>query len=289
MEFLKKVFLPITMPIKFIQEHFKASVFVLILFLIFAPNENQNYMNNNLEKVDLVGPIFDAQKVVEQIDKATQNSNVKGILLSVDSPGGAVAPSIEIAYAIKRASAKKPVVVYAKGTIASGSYYASIWADKIISNPGSMVGSIGVIMQGADLSELMNKIGIKTQIVQAGKYKQVGTADRPWKDYEINELNKVIQGTYDMFSQDVADARGLDINKRDIYANAHIFTAKQAKEVGLIDELGVEADAKNELIRLSNVQNPVWNEADKFEKLMDKLSASTAVMLYTYFPQLSLR
>ncbi|MDH4945344.1 signal peptide peptidase SppA [Sulfurimonas sp. C5] len=289
MEFLKKVFLPITLPIKFIQEHFKASVFVLILFLIFAPNENQHYRYNNLQKIDLVGPIFDAKTVVEQIDKATANNDIKGILLSVDSPGGAVAPSIEIAYAIKRATTKKPVVVYAKGTIASGSYYASIWADKIISNPGSMVGSIGVIMQGADFSELMNKIGIKSQIVKAGKYKQVGTADRAWEDYEINELNKVIQGTYDMFSKDVADARGLDINKRDTYANAHIFTAAQAKEVGLIDQLGVETDAKNELVKLSGVKSPVWNEEDKFEKIIDKLSASTSVMLYTYFPQLTLR
>lgn len=289
MEFLRKVFLPISMPIKFIQEHFKASVFVLILFLIFAPNEGKITTHNNLQKIDLGGPIFDAKEVVQQIDQATENNEIKGILLSVDSPGGAVAPSIEIAYAIKRASSKKPVVVYAKGTIASGSYYASIWADKIISNPGSMVGSIGVIMQGADLSELMNKIGIKSQIVKAGKYKQVGTADRAWEDYEVNELNKVIQGTYDMFSKDVADARGLDLSKRDIYANAHIFTAAQAKEVGLIDDLGVEIDAKNELIKLSNVKKPVWNEEDKLEKFIDKLSASTAIMLYTYFPQLTLR
>ncbi|WP_304546492.1 signal peptide peptidase SppA [Sulfurimonas microaerophilic] len=289
MEFLKKVFLPITMPIKFIQEHFKASVFVLILFLLFAPTNNNQVFNNNLQKINLVGPIFDATEVVEKIDQATENNTIKGILLCVDSPGGAVSPSIEIAYAIKRASAKKPVVVYAKGTIASGSYYASIWADKIISNPGSMVGSIGVIMQGADVSELMDKIGIKSQVVKAGKYKQVGTSDRAWTDYEINELNKVIQDTYDMFSQDVADARGLKIAKRDIYANAHIFTASQAKEVGLIDALGVETDAKNELVRLSGVKEPLWNKEDKFEKLMKKLSASAAVTLYTYFPEITLK
>ena len=289
MGFLKALFIPITAPIKFIQEHFKATVLVLILILLFMPNENQSSFNHNLEKINLVGPIFDATEIVEKIDKATNNTNVKGILLCVDSPGGAVAPSIEISYAIKRATAKKPVVVYAKGTIASGSYYASIWADKIISNPGSMVGSIGVIMQGADVSELMGKIGIKSQTVQAGKYKQVGTSDRPWKDYEVNELNKVIQDTYDMFSHDVADARGLDFTKRDIYANAHIFTASQAQQVGLIDQLGVEIDAKSELMQLSGVTEAIWNQEDKFEKLMKQLSTSTAVTLYTYFPKLSLR
>lgn len=289
MEFFKKLFLPITMPIKFIQEHFKASVFVFILFLMFAPHEGQNNLNNNLQQINLIGPIFDASEVVRQIDDAANNDAIKGILLCVDSPGGAVPPSLEISYAVKRASKKKPVVVYAKGTIASGSYYASIWADKIISNPGSMVGSIGVIMQGADLSELMNKIGIKSQIVKAGKYKQVGTFDRAWEDYEINELNKVILDTYNMFSHDVADARGLDFAKRDLYANAHIFTASQAQKVGLIDKIGVEVDAKNELIKLSGVKKAIWNEEDKFDKLLKKLSASVAVTLYAYFPEITLK
>ncbi len=289
MEFLRKLFLPITAPIKFIQNHFKASVFVFIVVLMLLPNENQSSYFHNLEKINLAGPIFDATEVVQKIDKAADSKQVKGILLCVDSPGGAVAPSVEIAYALKRAKVKKPVIVYAKGTIASGSYYASIWADKIVANPGSMVGSIGVIMQGADLSELMSKIGIKTQVVKAGKYKQVGTADRAWEEYEVNELNKVIQNTYDMFSQDVADARGLDIKKRDLYANAHIFTASQAKNVGLIDTLGVEADAKNELIQLSGVKEAVWNEEDKFEKLIKKLSATTSVVLHTYFPTITLK
>jgi len=289
MEFLKKLFSPIGATMNYIQNHFKAMLFILLLVIIFAPKSEEEFTPNNLEKINLVGPIMDASEVVSKIDKAAKNDSIKGILFSIDSPGGAVAPSVEIAYAIKRAQEKKPVVVYAKGTIASGSYYASIWADKIIANPGSMVGSIGVIMQGADLSGVMDKIGIKSQVVKAGKYKQIGTPDRPWKNYEVKELNKVIQGTYDMFTQDVADARGLDIKKRDKYANAHIFTASQAKKVGLIDALGVEYDAENELIALSGVDYPSWNQEDKFDKLMKKLAASSAVVLNTYFPALILK
>ncbi|NOR58878.1 MAG: signal peptide peptidase SppA [Sulfurimonas sp.] len=289
MQFLKKLFSPITATLNFIQNHFKAMVFVLILFLIFAPSSEQDLTPNNLQQINLVGPIIEVSEVLEQIEKAGSNNNVKGVLLVVDSPGGAVAPSIEIAYAVKRLKAKKPVVVYAQGTIASGSYYASIWANEIVANPGSMVGSIGVIMQGANMSELMDKIGISTQSVKAGKYKQVGTPDREWKPFEINELNKVIQGTYDMFTKDVADARGLDIKKRDQFANAHIFTAQQAKDVGLIDSLGVSHNAKMKLILLSGVDHPVWNKEDKFDKIMKKLSASAAVTLHTYFPALILR
>ena len=289
MNFIQKLFLPITIPMKFVQEHFKAMIFFLIVFLLFAPTSEQELASNNLMQINLVGPIMDATEIVQQIDEITNNENIKGVLLSIDSPGGAVAPSIEIAYAIKRLQAKKPVVAYAKGTIASGSYYASIWADEIIANPGSMVGSIGVIMQGADLSDVMAKIGIKSQSIQAGKYKKIGTPDREWTDYEKEELNKVIQGTYTMFTQDVATARGLDISKRDLYANAHIFTAAQAKEVGLVDSLGVSFDARAKVVELSKVSKPVWNSEDKFEKFMKKLAATSALTLHTYFPPLSLR
>ncbi|MCD6259967.1 MAG: signal peptide peptidase SppA [Helicobacteraceae bacterium] len=289
MDFLRKLFSPITWTMNYIQNHFKAMLFVLLLFLLFAPASETELTLNNLEQISLSGPIMEVTEVLEQIEKAGKKESIKGVLLVVDSPGGAVSPSIEIAQAIKRLKEKKPVVVYAKGTLASGSYYASIWADEIIANPGSMVGSIGVIMQGANLSGLMSKIGIASQTVQAGKYKKVGTSDREWTEYERNELNKVIQGTYDMFTKDVADARGLDYTKRDIYANAHIFTAAQAKDVGLIDELGVAYDAKQRLIELSGVKEPVWNKEDKFDKLMKRLSASTAMTLYTYFPELVLK
>lgn len=289
MNFFKKLFAPITWSMNYIQNHFKAMLFVLLLFLLFAPASENELTINNLEQISLSGPIMEVTEVLEQIERAGKKESIKGVLLVVDSPGGAVSPSIEIAQAIKRLKEKKPVVVYAKGTLASGSYYASIWADEIIANPGSMVGSIGVIMQGANLSGLMSKIGIASQTVQAGKYKKVGTSDREWTEYERNELNKVIQGTYDMFTKDVADARGLDYTKRDIYANAHIFTAAQAKDVGLIDELGVAYDAKQRLIELSGVKEPVWNQEDKFDKFMKKLSATTATTLHTYFPELVLK
>ncbi|MDO8454007.1 MAG: signal peptide peptidase SppA [Sulfurimonas sp.] len=289
MEFIKKLLSPITATLGFIQNHFKAMLFVLILFLLFAPNSERDLKQNNLQQISLVGPIMEVSEVLKQIEDAATNAHVKGVLINIDSPGGAVAPSVEIAYAIKRLKAIKPVVVYASGTIASGSYYASIWANEIIVNPGSMVGSIGVIMEGADLSGIMDKFGVKMQTVQAGKYKKVGAMDRAWTEFEVNELNKVIQGTYDMFTADVASARGLDITKRDLFANAHIFTASQAKEVGLVDSLGVNYDAKAKLIELSGVTKPLWNEEDKFDKMMKKLTATTAVTLHTYFPNLTLK
>lgn len=232
---------------------------------------------------------MDVNEVVKKLDDARLNDKVKGVLLVVDSPGGAVAPSLEVAYAVKRLKVAKPVVVYASGTIASGSYYSSIWASEIVANPGSMVGSIGVIMEGANLSEIMQKIGIKTQVVSAGKYKQLGTSDREWLPFEKEELNKVIQGTYNMFVADVASARKLNIKDAPNFANAHIFTASQAKAVGLVDKLGVSYDAENDLIKLSGIKDPVWNKEDPMDKFIKKITAQTAVTLNTYFPALSLR
>lgn len=288
-EFFSKLFYPITAPINFIQNHFKAVVLVLIVILITNSQESEDFIPNNLEHIKLTGPIFEVSELLQKIDDATSDSNIKGVLFEVNSPGGAVAPSVEIAYAIKRLSEVKPVVVYASGMIASGGYYASIWADEIIANPGSMVGSIGVIMHGTNLEGIMQKIGIKSQIVQAGKYKQVGTTDREWNQIERAELEKVIQSTYNQFVSDVADGRELNVSNSHIFADAHIFTAAQAQQVGLIDSLGVLHDAKNRVAILAGETSPKWNKEDQMDKLLKKLTTQTASMVQTYFPSISMR
>ena len=272
-DFLKKLFLPITATLDFITKYFKTIVFLTILYFIFfnAPNEEGIKTElANLQKIDLSGPIIDVSKVLENIEKAKKDEHIKGILFVIDSPGGAVAPSVEVAYAIKELSSVKPVVTYASGVIASGSYYASIWSNKIIANPGSIVGSIGVIMQGFEAGQLLEKIGINAQTVKAGKYKESGTPTRKWTDFEEKQLQSVINDTYNMFISDVSSARKLDVKNHTIYADAKIFTSKQAKEVGLVDEVATLSFAKDSLVELSKVQKPVWKKEDKFEKFMDK-------------------
>lgn len=289
MNFLKKLFLPVTAPIEFVQNNFKTVLLIVIVIILAIPKEKDLTHVVNLQKINLSGPIMEPSEVLKQIETATNNKNIKGVLFIVDSPGGSVAPSVEISYAIKRLREKKPVVAYAKGIMASGSYYSSIWANSIVANPGSMIGSIGVILEGVNINELMKKIGVQTQIIQAGKYKQVATPTRAWKNYEVDELNKVIQDTYNMFVGDVAKARKLNIEDKHIFADAHIFTASQAKKAGLIDKVGVIYDAKKQLIKLSGVKKPIWNQEDKFDKIMKKLTAMSSVVLYTYFPSITLK
>lgn len=275
--------------IAFIQNHFKATLLVLFVIWLLIPTDEEAIASHNLEKIVLTGPILEAAPILEQLEEVEENADVKGVLFCIDSPGGAVAPSVEIAYAIKRLRATKPVVVYASGLMASGGYYAGIWGNEIIANPGSMIGSIGVIIEGADISGLMEKVGVKTQVVHAGSYKQVGTFDRAWKPHEKAELDKVITGTYDMFVRDVARARRLDPHQSGTYADAHIFTAEQAQKVGLVDKLGVEYDAKKRLAELAKVSDPVWNREDPMEKFFKQFAVEGASMAYTWFPALTLR
>ena len=272
--FFRILFSPIIAILDFITKYFKTIVFLTIIYFVVTPsNENLTDVNShaNLQKIELTGPIMDVSKTLEDIQKAKEDKNIKGVLFVVNSPGGAVAPSVELAYAIKELKEIKPVVVYASGVIASGSYYASIWANKIIANPGSIVGSIGVIMQGVNTEELMEKIGVSTQTVKAGKYKESGTPTRKWFDYEEKQLQSVIDDTYNMFISDVASARNLDVKNHTLFADAKIFTSKQAKEVGLVDEVATLSYAQDSLIKLAKVEKAVWKKEDKFEKFMDKL------------------
>jgi len=275
MNLISKLFYPITAPIGFIQRNFKTVFFLTILYFVITNNDTKNLEKANLQIIELNGPIMVVDDILKKIETAKFDSNIKGVLLKVNSPGGAVAPSIEIAYAIKELNEIKPVVAYASGIMASGSYYASIWADTIIANPGSMIGSIGVIMQSADASELMSKIGIKTQTVKVGKYKESGTPTRQWTKDERAELEKITQDTYDMFIADVANARKLKKENHEVYADAHIFTASQAKQVKLVDQVGTISTAKSKLILLTKTDKPIWSKEDKMDKFMEKILSNS--------------
>ena len=269
--------------VKWIGQHFMGMIFLLIAFVVLTPSSSTQLTTANLQEIKLLGPIMSADAVLKEIEEAQKDINIKGVLLNVNSPGGAVPPSIEIAYAIKELKKHKPVVVYASGIMASGSYYASIYANKIIANPGSIVGSIGVIMESANVEELMNTIGVKTQIVKQGKFKEAGTPTREWTVEERAELETLTKDTYDLFVSDVAEARGLDTNNDKAYADAHIFSAKRAKDAGLIDSIGVKYQAKKELETLAKVKKPSWKEKDKLESFLDSLATKSILQVQSYF------
>lgn len=267
--------------LSFIQNHFKAMIFLLILFLIFAPSGKAPTTPANLVKIDLVGMIVGSEEITKKIKDANEDENIKGILLNVNSPGGMVPPSIEIAEAIKRV--EKPVIAYASGTMASGSYYASIYADKIYANPGSLIGSIGVIFEGMNFEKLLDKVGVAPQTVKVGKYKEAGTPLRKWSEAERDELEMIANDVYEKFIADVAQARDLNVSNHTEFADAHVFNAYRAKEKGLIDVVATMYDAKKELEKLSGVTEPKWKEKDKIDKFLERLEGSFFQFLTTNF------
>ena len=272
MQFLKNIFAPIGAVLGFINKYFKSLIFLLILFLIFAGGESAQQKGANLAQLSLSGAIMDDSEILEKIETLKNDEAIKGVLLLIDSPGGALSPSVEISLAIKSLNSRKPVVAYAKGTMASGSYLGGVWASKIYANPGSFIGSIGVIMQGLDVSEAAAKLGLSEQIVKAGELKEAGTMMRKWSDAERASLQALVDESYELFTREVAQARSLDLRKRDTWANARVFLASGAKGVGLIDEVGSLEDAKSALVKASGVADPIWQEPSAYEKMMDKLA-----------------
>ena len=272
MQFLKNIFAPIGAVLGFINKYFKSLIFLLILFLIFAGGESAQQKGANLAQLSLSGAIMDDSEILEKIETLKNDEAIKGVLLLIDSPGGALSPSVEISLAIKSLNSRKPVVAYAKGTMASGSYLGGVWASKIYANPGSFIGSIGVIMQGLDVSEAAAKLGFAEQIVKAGELKEAGTMMRKWSDAERASLQALVDESYELFTREVAQARSLDLRKRDAWANARVFLASGAKGIGLIDEVGSLEDAKSALIKASGVADPIWQEPSAYEKMIDKLA-----------------
>lgn len=276
MEILKLFFKSVAGIFKLINAYFKTAIFLLILFLIFANGEQET---PNLVQIDLKGVVTDETDALEQIYKAGKDDDIRGVLLYIDSPGGALAPSVELHTAVKNLRAAKPVVAYAGGSMTSGSYYAGAGANKILANKGAFIGSIGVIMQGADASELAAKIGISQQTVKAGEYKEAGTFMRPWSKIEREQLQELVNASYEMFASDVAADRNLDANKSKEWANARVFLAGDAAKLGLIDEVSDYYSARAELEKLSGVNKAVWLEKPIFEKFLDERISGAAQSL----------
>lgn len=280
LDILKQPFLWIGTLLNYIQSHFKAMLFILLLVLIFGSIGEDKLIKPNLAIIKIEGEITKIDDILENIEKAEKNENIKGVLLHVDSPGGALAPSIELSMAVKRLSLKKPVVAYAAGSMTSGSYYASIWSNYIIANPGAFIGSIGVLFQAPNVSELAKKLGISEQIITAGEYKQMGTFTREWTSKEKGALKELIDDAYTLFVSDVAKARGLDALKPNEFANAKVFIAEKALHVKLIDEIGSLHEAKAKVEELSHVTHPTWEKPDKVDKWMKKLEGSSKLPIF---------
>jgi protease-4 len=191
------------------------------------------------------GVILDAQQTVGDLKKFGDSPSVKAIVLRIDSPGGGVVPSQEIHDAVMRVRNKQnKAVVASMGTVAaSGGYYIAAATDRIMANPGTLTGSIGVIMELANLEGLLKKIGVENVVVKSGRHKDIGSPFRKMSDEDRRILQSVMDDVHTQFIEAVAEGRSLDVSDVQPLADGRIFTGRQAKEIKLVDELGNLDDA----------------------------------------------
>ena len=278
-----KIFTPIIAVLECITKYFKAFVFILIVIILLI-SINPPAQQPNLAKIQLKGMILDSSMLRAQIDELHQYPSLKGVLLVVNSPGGAVGASVEISDLIKELAEKLPVVVHTEGVMASGAYYASIGASKIYANRGALIGSIGVIFSGANIKPLLDKIGYEPQTIAAGEYKEIGTYYRDWSAKERTFIQNLIKEEYDTFITDVANARKLDLANAQQFAEGKIFNATKAKELGLIDDILSRNQAIAQLKILSGVEKEEWLEKSSWQSYIDSaLESSLSSVLSALF------
>lgn len=218
---------------------------VLLLFIsLFLTLFHWNLpIGSRLALIRIEGPIVDSKATIDELKEYTKDKSIKAIVLRIDSPGGAVAPSQEIYEEVKKAVAKKKVIISMGSVAASGGYYISAPATRIIANPGTLTGSIGVIMEIPNLEGLMNKIGIKTEVIKSGRHKDMASIFRTMGKQERVILQGVMDNVHEQFMKAVSEGRKIRMEEVRKIADGRIFTGEQAKTYGLVDELGTLEDA----------------------------------------------
>ena len=250
-------------------------VVLFVMALISAMTLQEIHVSKkSVAIIEITGAIISPSSVVERLERYIRNDNIPAIVLRLNTPGGGVAPTQEIYDTVLKARQKGKKIIGSMGTVAaSGGYYIASACDSIMANPGTITGSIGVIADFAEFSNLLKKLGIDITVVKSGKYKDMGSISRPMSEEEKELISGVIMDTYDQFVQAVSKGRRMDVETVKKYADGRIFTGRQAKNLGFIDKLGTYQDAIDLAGRITGIgANPpvVKEEKEQFWDLITK-------------------
>jgi protease IV len=221
-------------------------LFVATIWLLIAVSDDGLPGRAKVAVVEVEGVIgadsgrgLDTDGIIRVLGEYRDDPAVRAVVLRINSPGGVVAPTQEIFNAVRRLrDAKKPVVASLGSVAASGGYYVAVAADRIYASPGTLTGSIGVVMQLANLEGLLKKVGVEYVVVKAGAYKDVGNIARPMTPEERRILQALLDDVYDQFVTAVAEGRGLDPQVVRGFAEGRIYSGRQAQGLKMVDELG---------------------------------------------------
>ncbi|TYO99572.1 signal peptide peptidase A [Geothermobacter ehrlichii] len=217
-------------------------VSVVVLAMVFG-RPTAFHVGEKVAVVEIQGVISSSRDIMEELVDYRENPTVKAVVLRINSPGGAVGPAQEIYEEVGKLAKVKPVVVSMGAVAASGGYYVAVPASRILANPGTLTGSIGVIMQFTNIEELLAKIGLKSQVVKSGAHKDIGSVTRPMTEQEREILQQLIDDVHQQFVTAIAEGRKMDLKRVKELADGRIYTGRQALKIGLVDELGNLQDA----------------------------------------------
>jgi protease-4 len=240
----------------------------------------------NVGIVEISGVITDSSETIRLIKHFREDETIKAIVLRVESPGGVVGPSQEIYREVRKTNPAKKVVASMGAVAASGGYYVAAAADGIIANPGTITGSIGVIMGYTNFEKLLQKIGLSPVVIKSGEYKDMGSPTREMTPQEEEALQYFVDQTHRQFVTAIAEGRDMDPDHVESLADGRIYTGEEALKNGLVDRLGNLEDAIEWAGRLGGIDgkiSPVYKRKDSFsvfrylsESAVKELIARTA-------------
>jgi len=233
------------------------SFFLLVLVFRLGAISNNSSIDSPGKKVGVIkisGPIIASEQINSKLEKFKNRNDISAIVLRIDSPGGLVAPTQEIFEKVKSVREVKPVVSSMGTVAASGGYYIALGSDSLIANPGTIVGSIGVIMNYPIATELLDKVGIKFETVKSGGLKDVGSYSREVTEADRRHLNEMVTNMHNQFIAAVEENRDIDRSELIKLADGRVFTGLQSKDLGLVDMLGTFDDAINIAGALGNIK-----------------------------------
>lgn len=232
-----------------------------LIFMLAAKDADfDDLLKSGGEKVgivELTGNITSSRDIIHSLKRFRENSSIKAIVIRIDSPGGAVGPAQEIFREIRKTVKTKKVIASMGTVAASGGYYVAAGADGIVANPGTITGSIGVIMGFANFQELLRKIGMVPVVIKSGQYKDIGSPVREMTKDERGILQNLSNRIHRQFIVDIAKGRGMDLSKVEGIADGRIFTGEEAKNLGLIDRLGNLEDAIEWAGRMGGIKGKI--------------------------------
>jgi len=230
--------------------------FIALSMLVSFLSEGGWIGGDKVAVIRIEGVILDSRETIEELRRYRDNPSVKAIVLRIDSPGGAVVPSQEIFAEVRktRAEGKIKLVTSMGNVAASGGYYIAAATDKIVANPGTLTGSIGVIMELANVQGLLEKVGVQSVVIKSGRYKDLASPFRAMSAEDRALLQSVLDDVHDQFIRAVATGRALKVEQVRDLADGRIFTGRQARTAKLVDELGDLQDAIKLAARLVGIE-----------------------------------